>query len=432
MKILTMKTSQFCLVAVAMLLSLWGGTAFAVTYNLVAGTTTVTMPDGRVINMWGYGLAGGPITVPGPPLVVTDGTLTINLTNNLPAPTSIVISGQNTTMTPVWINPATGSVTGTGSRPALDLTSRVRSFTHEADPNGTASYTWTAIRPGTYLYQSGTEPSKQVQMGLYGAVKAESVANEAYPAVVGPPALPAVTYTQDVILLFSEIDPVIHDAVSGGTFGRNPNPPNAPPPGWVLSTIDYKPKYFLINGKPYDSDQVPLNTILPAVPATIGDTILLRFLNAGLENRVAVVQGQTPTLHAEDGNRLPFALQNNALLLAAGKTLDATFIPTADGYIPIFDRRLGLSNAGFAPGGMLAYLQVGAATQPLTVTTTGLGTVKAVSAPGGIKCGNTGVTALPLCSQSYLPDTDILLSASAGAGSTFKGIAAWTGCDSLV
>ena len=429
MKILTMKTSKFCLVAVAMLLSLWGSTAFAESYNLTAGTTTVTMPDGRVITMWGYGLDGGPITVPGPPLLVTDGTLTINLTNNLAEPTSIVINGQNTAMTPVWIDPATGAVTSTtGSRPALDVTSRVRSFTHEAAANGgTAVYTWAAVRPGTYLYQSGTHPSKQVQMGLYGAVKAEvgvTTPLEAYPAVVGPPALPAVTYTQDVILLFSEIDPALHDAVAPTdltvpTFGTAAFP----------STIDYKPKYFLINGKPYTSDQVPLNTIAPAVPAAVGDTILLRVLNAGLENRVAVVQGQTPTLYAEDGNRLPFALQNNALLLPAGKTLDATFTSTADGYIPIFDRRLGLSNAGSVSGGMLAYLQVGAATQPLTVTTTGIGVVKAVSAPGGINCGTTP---LPLCSQNYLLDTDILLSASAGAGSTFNIKTAWTGCDSLV
>jgi FtsP/CotA-like multicopper oxidase with cupredoxin domain len=31
-------------------------------------------------------------------------------------------------------------------------------------------YEWTNVQPGTYLYQSGTSPQVQVQMGLYGAV----------------------------------------------------------------------------------------------------------------------------------------------------------------------------------------------------------------------------------------------------------------------
>ncbi len=32
------------------------------------------------------------------------------------------------------------------------------------------TYTFTAAEPGTYIYESGTDPAKQVQMGLYGAL----------------------------------------------------------------------------------------------------------------------------------------------------------------------------------------------------------------------------------------------------------------------
>lgn len=417
MKSLTTKILKSCLMTGAVLLSLWGGAAFATSYDLVAGATTTTMPDGTVVTMWGYGIVGDPngITVPGPPLVVTDGTLTINLTNNLPEPTSIVINGQNTTMTPVWINPVTKAVTSsTGSRPLNDYTSRVRSFTHEAAPlGGTATYTWTVFKPGTYLYQSGTHPSKQVQMGLYGAAKADSGLNEAYPAGPGGP----VAYDQDVIVLFSEIDPALHAAVADGTFGTAAYP----------STIDYKPKYFLINGKPFGLDQIPLNAATVTNPNEI---ILLRLLNAGLDSREVIAQGERPTLYAEDGNRLPFVLQNNAVLLAAGKTLDATITPTATGYIPIFDRRLALSNAGTSSGGMLAYLQVGTAPQTLTVvkTLTGAGsasaagTVNAISAPGGIDCGL-------LCSQDYLTGTELILTAKPAAGYALQ-TTPWSGCTS--
>ena len=418
MKSLMIKMLNSCLVTGAMLLSLGGGVAFATSYDLVAGQTTATMPDGTVVTMWGYGIVGDPngITVPGPPLVVTDGTLTINLTNNLPEPTSIVINGQNTAMAPVWIDPVNplGTPTGNISRPAEDYTSRVRSFTHETPPGGTATYTWTVFKPGTYLYQTGTHPSKQVQMGLYGAAKADSAANVAYPA---GPAGPAVAYTQDVIVLFSEIDPALHAAVEGGTFGTAAYP----------STIDYKPKYFLINGKPYGSDQAPLNAL---TPANTGDIILLRLLNAGLDSREVLAQGERPTLYAEDGFRLPFVLQHNALLLPAGKTLDATITPTAAGYIPIFDRRLALSNAGDSPGGMLAYLQAGAAPQTLTVvksltgagSTSAAGTVNAISAPGGIDCGL-------LCSQNYLTGTELILTAKPAAGYALQ-TTPWTGCTS--
>lgn len=411
MKSLTTKILKSCLMTGAALLSLWGGAAWAESYDLVAGTTTVTMPDGKVVTIWGYGQCASnnasfappcPIQVPGPQLTVTDGTLTVNLRNDLAEPTSIVINGQNTIMTPVWINQL-GAQTGTGSRPAGDYTSRVRSFTHEATVGGAAVYTWTGMKPGTFLYQTGTHPSKQVQMGLYGA------------ATYNDGNYPGVPFAQDVVLLFSEIDPALHDAVANGTYGTDAYP----------STIDYQARYFLINGKPFGAGQAPLNAL---TPAAAGGTILLRLLNAGLEYRSAVAQGQAMTVYGDDGNLLPHVFQQNEALLPPGKTMDVTITPAANGYIPVFDRRLGLSNAGASPGGMLAYLQVGAATPTLTVTkslnvpgdASVAGTVNAISAPGGINCGL-------LCSQNYLTGTELILTAKPAAGYALQTIP-WTGC----
>jgi FtsP/CotA-like multicopper oxidase with cupredoxin domain len=71
------------------------GTSWAANFNLETGVLMKTMPDGRVVPLWGFGLAGGPITVPGPTLEVPpgDNNLTITLTNNLPVPVSIIVPG---------------------------------------------------------------------------------------------------------------------------------------------------------------------------------------------------------------------------------------------------------------------------------------------------------------------------------------------------
>src|SRR5215472_3311674 len=79
------------------------GTGTVGTFNLTAQTAFLNQPDGNTIYSWGYGCVTGsapsfvpaavtgPIRacptmqVPGPTLVVTEGTtVTVNLTNNLP------------------------------------------------------------------------------------------------------------------------------------------------------------------------------------------------------------------------------------------------------------------------------------------------------------------------------------------------------------
>ena len=87
-----------------------------------------------------------------------ESTLTINLTNNLSVPVSMVIPGLMTAMNPTFVG------------------GRVMSFTTETAPGATATYTWNNVNPGTYLYLSGTNPAVQVQMGLYGAVKKDYAA----------------------------------------------------------------------------------------------------------------------------------------------------------------------------------------------------------------------------------------------------------------
>lgn len=340
------------------------------------------------IPMWGFVLTGvGPgcdFGAPGPGAgaaeaviptltAVAGDTLDIHLRNGLPAPgpaytepVSIIIPGQTSIVpgqsppapvtTAVWFSPVTGVVTS-ASRPldpggGVDFLARVRSFAEETPQGGTTTVTYAfgPLRAGTYLIQSGTHPSVQMQMGLYGILKVYDLNAQAY-------ADPWTAFDSEATLLFSEIDPALHDAVAAGQYG---------PGGQVTSTIDYHPRYFLVNGRPYTAAaaSVPIGTN--------NSKVLLRLLNAGLETKVPVLQGRHAAIVAEDGHLLlasgftgsppvaatcPARRLQYSVPLPAGKTVDAILTtPPAPVTIPVYDRRLSLTNAGVSPGGMLVNL----------------------------------------------------------------------------
>jgi FtsP/CotA-like multicopper oxidase with cupredoxin domain len=357
----------------------------AATFNLTARAGTVTMPDGASVPVWGLVLGADTPLTPVPVLIDTAGaTLTINLTNELPEPVSLVINGQTAQggMAPVFFVDDNGR-------------QRVRSFTNETAPNsGPVTYTWSNLKPGTYLLTSGSHPSVQVPMGLYAVLQVNVAAGEAYPGQ---------TYTNEATLLFSEIDPALNQAVVTGIYGD----PDGPYP--TALKVGYKPKYFLLNGRPWSASALPLATI------TAGDTVLLRMLNAGLRARTPIFPGQALTMIAEDGNPANYQPTQYSADLVAGKTLDALLTISAEqsaGYLPIHDRMLGLSG-----GGMFGYLAVNNGTEmfSLNVNVTGPGSVSVSSLPGGIVCPGD-------CSEDYPAGTAVTLHAvPAGPDSALTG-----------
>src|SRR5215510_8665677 len=112
------------------------------TFNLVAKTGHIETPDGNSVFMWSYANADAPdngaFQSPGPVLCANQGeTVTVNLTNSLSEPSSIIFPGQDAAIT------ATGGTPGLLAREA-------------AATNGTVSYSFTAGNAGTYLYESGS------------------------------------------------------------------------------------------------------------------------------------------------------------------------------------------------------------------------------------------------------------------------------------
>ncbi|MBI3562204.1 MAG: tandem-95 repeat protein [Gammaproteobacteria bacterium] len=327
-KIITVFTRS--VIATALLTAL--GQANAVTYNLCTGTTTKTMPDGTVVTLWGYGddsVAGCPVSVPGPQLTIPvgDPSLTINLRNTLSEAASVIVPGLTspTAPAPVFFTDAQGR-------------QRARSLVAEAAANGgIQSYTYNA-RPGTFLYQSGSHPAVTVQMGLYGAVTGDTLLGEVYPGVL---------YDNEVVLVYSEIDPALHTAVAAGTYGTVAYP----------STLNFAPKYYLVNGAPYATGAADLTA------GAVGQRTLLRLLNAGIESHFPTLVGSSVALVAEYGNPYPYARNQFSTMLAAGMTQDAILEPKAEGRLALFDRHLRITNNTMpGAGGLISFLAIGAGT----------------------------------------------------------------------
>ena len=361
-----MKTT-FKLGLLASTLALAAGPATAEVYDLCAAAGTKALPDGSTVPVWGYalddnanladGCGTGVVQIPGPVLDVTDGTLTINLLNSLPEPTSVVIPGlPNPTSVgsgPTWSDGSTGGRTSADQR--------VRSFGAEAAAGGAESYSWTGVRPGSFIYHSGTHPQKQVYMGLYGAAIQDSATGEAYPAIG---ASPAVTYDNEVVLFYSEIDPDMNNAIAGGTHE---------------TSIFYHPRWFLVNGEPYVAGMADITTGTGGAPLVAGKNVLLRLFSAAGETHVPVLQGMHMTLHAEDG--LQYNYQDGANVVAAApreqysamlpplKTKDAIVQAPAAGRYAVYDGNGYMTNptdpedfaVGDDVGGMLRFLAFGAA-----------------------------------------------------------------------
>src|SRR5882762_4799000 len=233
----TLKTAAL---AVTILL-LTAGVSFAQTVNMRAQATTTTLSDGQTVPMWGFscldaGTLGATCTALStklnvgwaPPLITvsTNATLTINLTNSLPGsvPTSLMIVGQLggglgdggvPTRTPspnhailgaTW--PIAGDTNGATFKPPTQA-DRVQSFGAEVAHGAPTPLTWKGLKAGTYLIESGTHPSIQGPMGLYGVLVVTTPAIGATPAQ----AYPGVSYDADAVMLFSEIDALQNRAV---------------------------------------------------------------------------------------------------------------------------------------------------------------------------------------------------------------------------
>ena len=381
----------------------------ALSFTPAAGGSANTIPTSiLIVGQVGGGLGGTPTTTVSPSHANAQG-----------CPTWFIASGATPPGTPCP-SPQPGS---SGTPPSQ--APRVQSMGTEVTPGTTTSLTWTGLKPGTYLLESGTHPSVQVPMGLIGmlvvtAAPSGGTAGTAYPAAG---TAPAVSYNAEVPLEFSEIDPVqnktVDAAVRTAGFSETrvwsglPTDPNTGLPGCgnpssstyltcYPPVVNYTPFYFLINGLAFDKSY-PAASLFPATaglsgtplkPVTTGipsaGTILVRLVNAGLRMHVPSIVGSSTqgyngagkaavvagfTIIAEDGNPVPNLAAPRVqtdVFMAAGKTFDVMVnVPAtpagaaAPSSLPVYDRELSLSaNSSVRDAGMLAYIGVNGSALP--------------------------------------------------------------------
>ncbi len=247
-------------------------------FDFTAKPAIISTPDGDSLLVWGYALDDGEMQYPGPTLIVDQGdTITINLTNALGVPNmpvSLVFPGQE-------------GVSATGGSAGL--------LTQESTGPALAdkvTYTFTASNPGTYLYNSGTRPELQVEMGLLGAIIVRpAAANQAYNH-------PDTAFDQEYLFLLTEMDPMVHYYASLELYD-------------VIDNSEHKAVLWFINGRngpdtmadayaPWLPNQ-PYN-ILPRTH--VGETVLARVISAGRDLHPFHFHGNHVTLIGRDGRML--------------------------------------------------------------------------------------------------------------------------------
>ncbi|MEU2609989.1 multicopper oxidase domain-containing protein [Micromonospora sp. NPDC007271] len=294
-----------------------GGTA---TCDLWAKPGSVVLPGAAApVPIWGFASAdSAPATLPGPVLVVDQGDrVTITVHNGLTDNLSLAFP----------------AVTGL----APDRTG--------AAPGGTRSYTFTAVRPGTYLYEAGhtTFGARQVAMGLVGALVVRAPAVGGRPSAYGDAAS---TYDDEAVLVLTEVDPAF----------------NAAPRTYDLRA--YAPRYRLVNGKAFPETDV--------VATDAGRTVLLRYVAAGLQPHPMTLLGLDQAVVGQDARPAAYPEAAVTVPLQPGQAVDAVVgVPAVpDGRrFPLFEsggqlnndgQRYGSTVTGVSPqqafGGMLTFL----------------------------------------------------------------------------
>ena len=99
----------------------------------------------------------------------------------------------------------------------------------------------------------------------------------------------STAFDDEALVVLGEIDPALN-----GTTAV----PNATP--WTFDLRQFAPKYFLVNGTAY------ANTPASTIPVTSGNTLLLRYANAGIQHHSIGVLGLHQRVLAADGSELPY------------------------------------------------------------------------------------------------------------------------------
>lgn len=292
------------------------------TINLWAKEGYLSTPDGNSIYFWGFSKGGNePAQLPGPNIIVTEGDLvTVNLTNMLSEPVSITFPGQKEV-----------KVEGQLVEPQYNNGDLISFVNYAVPGGGTISYTFTVTHPGTFIYESGTYPHKQVQMGLYGGlvVRPEDYDPEENKTAYGTGT--DTEFDREYLLIVSEVDPKLHEAVREGK-------------PYLIS--QYLPRYWTMNGRCAPDTNLKSNVpFLPHQPYASkimfepDEKVLLRYINVGNNTHPLHPHGNHTRVIALDGRLLrngnmDRSFERFTVTVGPGQTYDQIYQWKGLGYTP--------------------------------------------------------------------------------------------------
>ncbi|HYF93790.1 MAG TPA: multicopper oxidase domain-containing protein [Symbiobacteriaceae bacterium] len=208
------------------------------------------------------------------------------------------------------------------------------------------TYHYLPLDPGTYMYHCHFEPVEHIQMGMVGplVVRPQSGDHFAYND-------PATAFDREYFIFLTELDPDVHAAIAAVQ---------------EFDWTDYRPQYWLLNGRSYPDTLLP-GVALPAqrysslIQANQGEHVLLRFINLGYQQHAIRIAGIPLTVIGLDAQPLGSLLtqRRSVIYTGAGQTADVLFTAPAPGEYPLMSRSYHRNNvAGFGPGGMLTTVRI--------------------------------------------------------------------------
>jgi plastocyanin len=221
---------------------------------------------------------------------------------------------------------------------------------HSFEIKGGYTYQWTPRQPGFFFYHCHVNTPLHFEMGLLGGLIVDPARGQGWVQAAGAPD-DLVRYDAEAIMVCSAHDPRWHElgadhaAHPRDAQGRDIIDPNSRN-GFTTTGIlnDWRPTVFAINGVVARDGQTPLTDPRVAVNARVGQTVLMRVLNASYaiaEYRLGV----DAQVIAQDGH--PFGVgpygaysqprtipANTPFRLNTAMRQDLLIRPTTPGQIP--------------------------------------------------------------------------------------------------
>ena len=268
-------------------------------YRSIYMNGAITMDDGKVVTVWGFtDNANGMNNAnqfPSPAIRVTEGQIVHTVLN---VPQMLIHTIHHHGIEPAWQNDGVGHISW--------------------DVQGTYTYQWKPAHAGTYFYHCHTNTVLHAEMGMYGPLIVDPVPNPNDPPGTKRAFDGGPTYDVEAIWACDEIDPNWHTlpwwaGTCGGNVGLN----------------NLQPKYFIITG--VDGAKSALTAPGVAVKMSLGQTLLVRYIQAGYFPQKITFGGLTATVVASDGRPLPNPVQVQSLQACSAERYDCIIKPTTTG-----------------------------------------------------------------------------------------------------